>query len=77
MNSISIVGFVDPVLIDQDNNILDGVTAAEAAQQLGMNSIPCVRATHLTETEKRIVRLALNRLSEGLLELPRIEGRND
>ena len=64
MNSISIVGFVDPVLIDQDNHILDGVTAAEAAQQLGMTGIPCVRATHLTETEKRIVRLALNRLSE-------------
>ena len=64
MNSISIVGFVDPVLIDQDNNIIDGVTAAEAAQQLGMTSIPCVRATHLTDTEKRIVRLALNRLSE-------------
>jgi DNA modification methylase len=64
MNSISIVGFVDPILIDQDNNILDGVTAAEAAQQLGMTSTPCVRATHLTDTEKRIVRLALNRLSE-------------
>ena len=64
MNSISIVGFVDPVLIDQDNHILDGVTAAEAAHQLGLTSIPCVRATHLTDTEKRIVRLALNRLSE-------------
>ena len=29
-----------------------------------MTSIPCVRAAHLTATEKRIVRLPLNRLSE-------------
>ena len=74
MNSISIVGFVDPVLIDQDNHILDGVTAAEAAHQLGLTSIPCVRATHLTDTEKRIEFGFELPEREGPLELPRIEG---
>src|SRR5262245_60633492 len=62
MNSIAAVGFVDPILIDQDNNILDGVTATEAAKELGLSTIPCVRAAHLTTREKRAVRLALNRL---------------
>ena len=74
MNSITIVGFVDPVLIDQDNNILNGVTATEAARHLGLASIPCIRAAHLTAMEKRIVRLALNRLSEkGQWALPELQ----
>jgi DNA modification methylase len=64
MNSITTVGFIVPVLIDQDNNILNGVTATEAAKELGLDTIPCIRTFHLTATEKRIVRLALNRLSE-------------
>ena len=43
---------------------MNGVTATEAAKELGLTTIPCIRAIHLTATEKRIVRLALNRLSE-------------
>lgn len=74
MNSITIVGFIDPVLIDQDNNILNGVSAAEAAKELGLAAIPCIRAADLTATEKRIVRIALNRLSEkGQWALPELK----
>ena len=74
MNSITTVGFIDSVLIDEDGNILNGVTAAEAAKQLGLAAIPCIRATHLTAVEKRIVRLALNRLSEkGGWALPELK----
>ena len=74
MNSITTVGFIDPVLIDQDNRILDGVTATEAAKELGLAAIPCIRAAHLTAAEKRIVRLALNRLSEkGHWDLPELK----
>ena len=32
MNSITTFGFLDPVLIDQDNRMLNGVTATEAAK---------------------------------------------
>jgi DNA modification methylase len=74
MNSITTVGFIDPVLIDQDNVILNGVTATEAAKELGLAAIPCIRAAHLTAAEKRIVRLALNRLSEkGHWDLPELK----
>jgi DNA modification methylase len=74
MNSITTVGFIVPVLIDQDNMILNGVTATEAAKELALAAIPCVRAAHLTASEKRIVRLALNRLSEkGHWALPELK----
>jgi DNA modification methylase len=74
MNSITKVGFVAPVLIDQDNQILNGVTAVAAAKELGLAAIPCIRVAHLTVTEKRIVRLALNRLSEkGHWALPELK----
>ena len=37
-------------------------------------AIPCIRAVHLTATEKRIVRLALNRLNEkGHWALPELK----
>lgn len=74
MHSISTVGFIDPVLIDEDNKILDGVTATQAAKELGLPSIPCIRTAHLTAAEKRIVRLALNRLGEkGHWDLPELK----
>jgi hypothetical protein len=65
MNSITSFGFINPVLIDQDNRILDGVTATEAAKELRLSAIPCIRAAHLTAQEKRTLRLALNRLGEN------------
>ena len=73
MNSIAAVGFVVPVLVDENNEILDGVTAVEAAKKIDIAAIPCVRATHLTPAEKRVVRLALNRLGEkGRWALPEL-----
>jgi hypothetical protein len=36
----------------------------EAAKLLGLPHIPCIRAKHLSASERRLVRMALNRLSE-------------
>lgn len=63
-NAIQTLGFCDPPLIDGDNNILDGLVRVEAAKLLNLPEIPCIRADHLTANEKRLLRLALNRLSE-------------
>jgi DNA modification methylase len=74
MNSISIVGFVDPPLIDENNVVRDGIVRAEAARRLNLPRIPCILATDLTPNEKRIIRLALNRLSEkGGWDLPELK----
>jgi DNA modification methylase len=64
MHQISIAGFLDPPLIDEQNVVWDGVTRAQAAAELRLSSIPCLLASHLSATEKRAVRLALNRLGE-------------
>jgi hypothetical protein len=62
--AISSLGFCDPVLIDEQNGVLDGVVRVEAAKLLGLPHIPCIRAYHLSASERRLVRMALNRLSE-------------
>ena len=62
--AISSFGFCDPVLIDEKNTLLDGVVRVEAAKLLGLSHIPCIRADHLTPSERRLLRMALNRLSE-------------
>lgn len=64
IHSIEAAGFVVPVLIDQDGKIIDGVISVIAAKKLNLPAIPCVQASHLNETEKRALRLRLNRLQE-------------
>lgn len=63
-NAISSLGFCDPVLIDEQNSVLDGIVRVEAAKLLGLPRIPCIRANHLSASERRLVRMALNRLGE-------------
>src|SRR6516164_9128564 len=46
-------GFLIPVLIDAENELIAGHARIEAAQALGQGEVPCIRATHLSETEKR------------------------
>lgn len=57
-------GFVTPVLIDFDNNIIAGHGRVEAAKAEGMTEVPCVLVTNLTEVQRKAYILADNRLSE-------------
>ncbi len=63
--AIAELGFCDPVLIGSGNAILDGAIRVEAAKQLGLPRIPCIRVGHLTGAEQRLLRIALNRLGEN------------
>lgn len=72
--SIQRFGFLVPLVIDKDNVIVAGHGRFEAASQLGMTELPCIRADHLTEMEIKAYRLADNKLAESrwddaLLEL--------
>jgi hypothetical protein len=51
-------------MIGRDNLVIDGVARVEAAKQLGLPRIPCVRIDHLTSAEQRVMRIASNRLAE-------------
>jgi DNA modification methylase len=61
--SIRHFGFTNPVLIDGENRILAGHGRVEAARQLGMTSVPCLRVDHLSPAEKRAYVLADNKLA--------------
>jgi DNA modification methylase len=62
--SIREFGFNNPVLIDGDNGIIAGHGRVLAAHQLGLDAVPCLRLTHLSDTQKRAYILADNRLAE-------------
>jgi len=62
--SIERFGFTNPILIDQDKQIIAGHGRVAAARLLGMKQVPTLRIGHLTETEKRAYILADNRLAE-------------
>ena len=64
MSSLTEYGVVIPVLIGEDSGILAGHAVTEAALRLGMENVPCVRASSLTEAQRRSFILAANRLAE-------------
>ena len=58
-------GFVSPVLIDEDNNLIAGHGRVEAARAEGMSEVPCVLVSDLTEAQRRAYIIADNRLAEA------------
>ena len=57
-------GFVNPIIIDSDRNIIAGHGRVLAAKAEGMTEVPCVLVEHLTDAQRRAYILADNRLSE-------------
>nr|DAQ42310.1 MAG TPA: adenine specific DNA methyltransferase [Caudoviricetes sp.] len=56
-------GFVNPVIVDKDYNIIAGHGRILAAKEEGIAEVPCVFAEHLTEAQKKAYILADNRLA--------------
>jgi DNA modification methylase len=63
-NSIAQFGFCNPVLVDDAKQIIAGHGRVEAAKLLGIDAVPTVRLSHLSEAEKRAYVLADNKLAE-------------
>jgi ParB-like chromosome segregation protein Spo0J len=57
-------GFTNPVLIDEDGQLIAGHGRLAAAQRLGLDKIPAIRIAGLSEDERRMLVLVDNRLSE-------------
>ena len=62
--SLERFGFVNPVLISDDNEIIGGHGRVEAAKEVGLPLIPTVRLSSLTPAERLAYNLADNRLAE-------------
>ncbi|MDL2310367.1 site-specific DNA-methyltransferase [Peptostreptococcaceae bacterium OttesenSCG-928-C18] len=56
-------GFVNPVIVDKDYNIIAGHGRVLAAKEEGIADVPCVFVEHMTEAQKRAYILADNRLA--------------
>lgn len=63
--SIREFGFMNPILIDGENGIIAGHGRVLAAEKLGLELVPCLRANHLTETQRRAYVIADNKLAEN------------
>lgn len=62
--SIREFGFLNPVLVDPDNNILAGHGRVMAAQEIGLEKVPRIVIDGLTDEQRRAYILADNRLAE-------------
>ena len=63
--SIREFGFTNPVLIDARGGIVAGHGRVQAAQSLGLGTVPCLRLENLTEAQIRAYVIADNRLAEN------------
>lgn len=63
-SSIRRFGFRNPILIDEDNNVVAGHGRLLAAAELGMNDVPTLLLSGMTEAERRAYIIADNRLAE-------------
>lgn len=62
--SIREFGFLNPIIIDGDNGIIAGHGRVLAAQKLGLESLPCIEAIHLTDVQRRAYVIADNKIPE-------------
>ena len=62
-SSLREFGFVNPVIIDREYNVLAGHGRIMAAKEEGIEEVPCVYADHLTEAQKKAYILADNRMA--------------
>lgn len=62
-SSLREFGFINPILVDKDYNILAGHGRLAAAKEEGLTKIPCVFVEHLTEAQKKAYIIADNRMA--------------
>ena len=73
--SIKEFGWTNPILVDGEKGLIAGHGRLAAARKLGMEEVPVIELTHLSETQKKALILADNKLAlnadwdEQLLDL--------
>jgi len=63
-SSIREFGFLNPVLIDADYNVIAGHGRILAAKKLGLDEVPCLFVEGLSDAQRKAYILADNRLAE-------------
>lgn len=63
--SIKEFGFINPIVVDENNKVLVGNGRVEAAINVGIETVPAIRVTDLTEDQKRAYIIIENKLIEA------------
>jgi len=63
-NSIKEFGYIVPIIVDEDNNILAGHTRLEALKKENTKDVEVVVLKGLTEEQKKVVNIADNKTAE-------------
>jgi hypothetical protein len=63
--SIRVFGFINPVLVDAENQIIAGHGRVEAAKLIGLQEVPTIRLDRLTKEQIRAYVIADNKLAEN------------
>ena len=62
-SSLREFGFINPVIIDKNYNIIAGHGRVQAAKAEGIKEVPCVLVDYLTEAQKKAYIIADNRMA--------------
>ncbi|MDE6539608.1 MAG: ParB N-terminal domain-containing protein [Ruminococcus sp.] len=62
-SSLREFGFINPIIIDKNYNVIAGHGRLSAAKEEGMEEVPCVFVQHFTEAQKKAYILADNRMA--------------
>jgi len=62
-SSIREFGFTNPILIDQNGNVIAGHRRLLAAREEGMEAVPCIILDYLTPAQRKAYVTADNRLA--------------
>ena len=62
--SIREFGLNTPILIDADNKLIAGHARLSVAKELGIDPVPCIRITHLSSVQIRVLSIADNKIAE-------------
>lgn len=63
--SVQEFGWTKPILVDENFEILAGHGGRLAALHIGMDEVPCIVLSHLSERQKRAYRIADNKIAEN------------
>lgn len=58
------LGWTNPILVDENYQIIAGHLRLDVAKNLGLTEVPCLRLIGMTEAEKKAYVIADNRLAE-------------
>lgn len=63
--SITEFGWTNPILVDEQNNVIAGHGRILAAKKLGFDAVPCIVLDNLTSDQKKALVIADNKITDN------------